>query len=161
MNAPEPELLGQLLDRHAPALVLFARQWCATPEDVIQEAFVRLAAQAQCPNDPVAWLYKVVRNGAISAARSQGRRRRHEVAAAEQAGQWFDERPEAALDAQTASAALAELPADTRELIVAHLWGDLTFAQIAELVGSPSSTVHRKYQAGLATLRNLLGEPVR
>ena len=31
-----PELLGRLFDDHAAALVLYARQWCATPEDVVQ-----------------------------------------------------------------------------------------------------------------------------
>ena len=75
-----PELLGRLVDDHAAALTLFARQWCAAPEDVVQEAFVKLAAQRPLPNDPVAWLFRVVRNGASSAARADRRRRLHETA---------------------------------------------------------------------------------
>ena len=41
-----PALLGELLDRHGAALVLFARQFCASPEDVVQEAFVQLRGRA-------------------------------------------------------------------------------------------------------------------
>ncbi len=64
--AMTPERLGRLVDERAAALTLFARQWCAAPEDVVQEAFVKLAARRPPPDDAVAWLYQVVRNGAIS-----------------------------------------------------------------------------------------------
>lgn len=158
MNWPSPELLGQLLDRHAPALTLLARQWCGTAEDVVQEAFVRLARQKECPNDPAAWLFRVVRNGAITAGRAQSRRRRHEQVACAAARSWFEDETGAMLDAQAAADALAQVPLDEREIIVAHVWGGLTFEQIAELVESSSSTVHRRYQAGLSALRELLGE---
>src|SRR5438309_2325962 len=76
-----PELLGRLLDQHASALVLYARQWCTAPEDVVQEAFLKLVAQPKPPASPVAWLYRVVRNGALSAARAARRRRHHEAVA--------------------------------------------------------------------------------
>jgi DNA-directed RNA polymerase specialized sigma24 family protein len=69
-------LLGQLMDNHAAALTQYARQWCLAPEDVVQEAFLKLAAQASMPAAVVPWLYRVVRNLAISAARSEQRRRR-------------------------------------------------------------------------------------
>ena len=71
-------MLGELLDRHGAALVLFARQFCASPEDVVQESFVQLARQGTAPDQPVAWLYRVVRNGAISAARGEQRRRKRD-----------------------------------------------------------------------------------
>jgi RNA polymerase sigma factor (sigma-70 family) len=160
MNAPGPELLGRLLDEHASALTLFARQWCSTPEDVVQEAFVQLARQSECPRDTVAWLYRVVRNGAISAGRAESRRRRHEAQAAAIAGDWFaKEAVDMALDARAASVALNQLAPEELEVVVAHVWGGLTFAQIAQLVSSTTSTVHRRYQSGLMNLKKLLGEP--
>jgi RNA polymerase sigma-70 factor (ECF subfamily) len=70
-----PEILGRLIDEHAAALVLYARQWCATPEDVVQEAFLKLIAQKKPPDRLVSWLYRVVRNAAIDASRSAERRR--------------------------------------------------------------------------------------
>ena len=51
-----------------------ARQWCAEPEDVVQEAFLKLAGQSKEPDDVVAWLYRVVRNGALDAAKLARRR---------------------------------------------------------------------------------------
>ena len=152
----EPEVLGQLFDEHAPALVLYARQWCGTPEDVVQEAFIKLAAQGPPPAKPVPWLYRVVRNAALNAAGAARRRRRHEAAAAE-ARPWFVVPDRATLDVETATAALLALPLELREVIIAHLWGGLTFEQIGELTGTSASTAYRGYVAGLSALRDRLG----
>jgi RNA polymerase sigma-70 factor (ECF subfamily) len=152
-----PELLGQLMDDHAAALVLYARQWCSAPEDVVQESFIKLMTQKIPPATLVPWLYRVVRNGAISAARAARRRTRHETAAQKPA--WFAPSEGTGLDAKAAAAALQTLPIEQRETIVAHLWGGLTFVQIAELTGSSSSTTHRWYDAGLSALRERLKVP--
>lgn len=154
-----PEELARLLDEHAAALVLYARQWCSAPEDVVQEAFIKLVSQTTPPTSPLHWLYRVVRNGALSAYRSELRRRRHESAAASKIPSWFLPTEAAGLDGVAAAAALASLPLEQREVIVARLWGGLTFEQIAELSGSSSSGVHRRYVAGLTTLRERLGVP--
>jgi RNA polymerase sigma-70 factor (ECF subfamily) len=37
-----PSDVARLIDAHAAPLVLYARQWCAAPEDVVQEAFLKL-----------------------------------------------------------------------------------------------------------------------
>src|SRR5947209_15385841 len=112
-----PEILGQLVDRHARALVLYARQWCAAPDDVVQEAFIKLAGQKPAPGHPVAWLYRVVRNAAMSAARAERRRRRHESAAAGIAAPWFHDERDGLLDSHTVTEALRALPAEQREII--------------------------------------------
>ncbi len=158
MPAAGPSLLTELLDRYGPALVLLARQWCDTAEDVVQEALVQLTRQPTLPDEPKAWLFRVVRNGAISAGRGESRRRRRETAAAP-ARPWFEDRLEDALDAQSAAAALAGLPADEREVVVSHLWGGLTFAEIGRLTDTSASTAHRRYEAGLAALRERLRVP--
>ena len=85
----DSDWLGRLVDRHAAALELFARQWCDTPEDVVQEAFVKLAAARTPPENPAAWLFRVVRNGALNAAQAARRRRRHETEAAAESTGWF------------------------------------------------------------------------
>jgi RNA polymerase sigma-70 factor (ECF subfamily) len=154
-----PDLLGRLVDKHAAALTLYARQWCSAPEDVVQEAVLKLVAQRPAPQQPVAWLYKVVRNAALSAARSSRRRQRYESEAAARVPAWFVPTEGADLDAEAATAALQGLPDEQREVIVAHLWGGLTFEQIAGLTGTSSSTAHRWYLAGLSMLRERLGMP--
>ena len=157
MNAVGPELLTRLLDEHGAALVLYAQQWCDTPEDVVQEALLRLVRQAEAPENVVGWVYRVVRNGALSASRAARRRWRREAAAARRGEPWFNPSHNERLDAATATAALKQLPIELRETIVARLWGGLTLEQIAELTGSSRSTVHRRYQSGLSALRERLG----
>ena len=149
--------LALLIDEQAAGLVLYARQWCTAPEDVVQEAFVKLAALSRSPDQPSAWLYRVVRNAALTAARGEARRRKHE-AAASRSEAWFAP-TEGRLDAVVASQALASLAGDLREPVVAHLWGGLTFAQIGTLMGISASTAHRRYLEGLTELRRRLRIP--
>lgn len=160
----DPDWLAGLIDRHAAALELYARQWCDAPEDAVQEAFVRLAALAERPENPAAWLFRAVRRGAINAGIAGRRRRRHEAGAAG-SRPWFaggtSSGPAPAIDPDSAQEALAGLPPGQREVIVAHLWGGLTFEQIAEVAGTSASTAHRLYQAGLTALRERLGAPCR
>jgi RNA polymerase sigma-70 factor (ECF subfamily) len=153
-----PEELGRLIDEHSAALVLYARQWCAAPEDVVQEAFIKLARQVAPPH-VVPWLFKVVRNGAISARRSELRRVKHETTAAAQNRAWFVPAEGVGLDAAEAAAALRELPLDEREAIVAHLWGGLTFDEIGRLMSTSGATAHRRFTAGLESLRKRMSEP--
>jgi RNA polymerase sigma-70 factor (ECF subfamily) len=159
MTVMGPEALGRLVDEHAAALVLYARQLCHAPEDVVQEAFIKLAGQAQPPEHVLPWLYRVVRNGALSAARSARRRRRHEAVAASRIPDWFLPSDSARLDATTATQALKSLAPEEREVVVAHLWGGLTFEVIGELTATSSSTAHRRYLAALMALRERLRLP--
>src|SRR4051794_38962 len=153
-----PEELGDLVDRYAAALVLYARQWCACPEDVVQTAFLKLVRLRTPPDTVLPWLYRVVRNGAIDASRAARRRTKYEAAAAGQAAGWFgpsDAPP--GLDARAAAGSLASPPAEPRELVVAPLGGGLTFEQIAQAVGSSAPPSYRRYAAGLEVLRHQLG----
>jgi RNA polymerase sigma-70 factor (ECF subfamily) len=151
-----PAVLARLIDVHAAPLVLYARQWCDEPEDVVQEGFVKLACQGQAPQDAVAWLYRVVRNGALDAAKRARRRQRRESAAARPV-RWFVEPDVDGLDAETAVAALQRLPPEQREIIVARHWGGLSFEQIAVVAGCSASTAFRRYTAGVEILRQYLG----
>jgi RNA polymerase sigma-70 factor (ECF subfamily) len=154
-----PEELGRLIDDHAAALALYARQWTCAPDDVVQDAFIKLAGLAAAPPHVVGWLFTAVRRAAISAARSERRRRTHEARAAARTASWFVPTEGAGLDAARAAEALAVLPLDEREAIIAHLWGGLTFEQIGALIGCSAATAFRRYQSGLAALRTQLGEP--
>ncbi|MBL8863934.1 MAG: sigma-70 family RNA polymerase sigma factor [Gemmataceae bacterium] len=147
--------LAELIDRHAAALALFARQWCTAPEDVVQDAFCRYVLQSPPPVDPTAWLFRVVRNLAIDAGKTERRRRAREGRVAKV--EWFAEREIDGLDAEAAVAALEALPAEPREVIVARLWGGLTLEQVAVATGCSVSTAHRRYEAGIAVLRERLG----
>jgi RNA polymerase sigma-70 factor (ECF subfamily) len=154
MRRIEPTVLGRLYREHAPVLRLFARQWGGSAEDLVQTAFVRLAQQSPPPEQVLAWLYRVVRNEALATHRGAARRRQREQRASTREA-WFTT-PEDRLDANEAVRRLADLPLDLREVIVARLWGGLTFEEIAVLVGCSLPTAHRRYQTGLAQLRERL-----
>jgi RNA polymerase sigma factor (sigma-70 family) len=148
--------LADLIDTQAASLVLFARQWCAAPEDVVQEAFCKFVIQKVPPADQVAWLYRVVRKAAIDAGKADRRRQRRELAAARPV-QWFEETAVDGLEVATAVAALEDLAPDQREVIVARLWGGMTLEEVATVVGCSVSTAHRRFFAGIAALRERLG----
>jgi RNA polymerase sigma-70 factor (ECF subfamily) len=148
--------LADLIDTHAASLVLFARQWCTAPEDVVQDAFCKLVAQTIAPSDQVAWLFRVVRNAAIDRGKADRRRHKRESAVARPV-RWFEEASVDGLDVDAAVTALEELPAEQREIIVARLWGGMTLEAIAAVVGCSASSAHRRFAAGIAALRERLG----
>lgn len=158
MQTIDPVELGRCFDRHAAVLVLLARQWCSTPEDVVQESFLKLSLARPQPTHPAAWLFRVVRNAAISAGRSERRRQGREQRWQQTQNDWFAHDPSLKLDADKAVAILQQLDAHEREIIISHLWGGLTFEEIAQVVGSSSSTCHRLYVRGLEQIRQCLGE---
>src|SRR4051812_40302266 len=110
-----PHDFALLLDVHGPPLVLYARQWCTAPEDVVQDAFLKLLALRQLPRETVPWLYRVVRNGALDAAKTARRRQQRELAVA-RPEQWFREPAVDGLDAARAVTALQSLPGEQREV---------------------------------------------
>jgi RNA polymerase sigma factor (sigma-70 family) len=150
MPGIEPELLAMLFDRHAPALVLYARQWCGAPEDVVQDVFVKLARIGTEPENILPWLFRVVRNAAINAGRNDRNRRKLE-ARSSSSEVWFGSQDDR-IDAQAATRALAELEVEIREVLIARFWGGLKFEEIARLQGCSVATAHRRYTSGLHNL---------
>lgn len=157
MSSIGPEQLDQILTHHVGPLVLYARQWCANPEDAVQDALLKLVREPTAPENVVGWLYRVVRNHAISAVRSEGRRRRREAIVSEQCEPWFLPSDGQELDSEAISEVLQKLPIEQRETIVARLWGGLSFREVAELTETSQSTAVRRYQAGLTAIRERLG----
>ncbi len=150
------EEFSRLIEQVLPALELYASQWSTEPADVVQEAFLRLWKQSPPPEDARAWLFRVVRNLSISQLRSARRRSRpEELDAIEEAG-WFEQDVGQQIDAADVTRRLQELPEELREPVIAHVWGELTFHEIGELVGASSSTVHRRYQQAMEQLRTQL-----
>jgi RNA polymerase sigma-70 factor (ECF subfamily) len=150
------------LDRHGPALVLFARAWVpsrADAEDVIQEAFVRFWRARHRADDPTAYLFACVKRCALNWVRARGRRDRREAAAARpESESLFDGPVEQAERRAAVAAALDALPAAQREVLVMKIWGGLTFPQVAAVLGIPPDTAASRFRYALSKLRELLTE---
>ena len=150
--------LQQLIDSHGAALKLYARQWCNAPDDALQEALIELLRQSPVPDHPTAWLFKTIRFRAMNFSRGERRRSEHHRRASEQRDEWFIEEQGTGLDGQALSEILEQLPNTEREIVIARTWGELPFERIAELVGSSSSSVHRRYRAALSMLRRMIDD---
>ncbi|MDR2642653.1 MAG: RNA polymerase sigma factor [Planctomycetaceae bacterium] len=146
----------RLLDDNVRALTLFARQWDTislgtNAEDIVQEAFLRLLQETELPQSPKAWLYRVVRNLAIDISR-----RKKEISQNDVKIDYFEPRPNNNDWSGDLNEALKLLPREVREIIVAKIWGNLKFREIAELTNRPISSVHYDYQQGITQLRKIL-----
>lgn len=147
----DAQQLTELIEQHAGSLRLWIRSRCASEEDVVQEAFCRLATQEPSPDNPVAWLYRVCRNLAEKQRISDGRRRRreHEWAQAKLA-------TSDCADPSYLTEALAVvegLEQELREVLVARLWGRLSLEEVGKLCGISTATAFRRYEASLQAVR--------
>lgn len=152
--------IQELMRKYAATLVLYARQFFPhgdfhAAEEVVQDVFCRLIQENRLPNDnPVAWLYTVTRNRAISVQRSRKRRENRENS--RETLPYFQPDPNALLEAGEITAALQRLEREQREIITLHLWSEMSFAEIGVLIGKSKTTVFRRYEEALQTLRGVL-----
>lgn len=154
----DPAQLARTFDAHAATLILFARQWLvrSAAEDVVQDVFVNLMLQRRAPDNVKAWLYKAVRNAAISHARGAARRGNREERHAVQRPEWFEPRTEDLIDAAAAQQAMESLAPGQREVIVMRIWAQMSLAEIAEVTGLPVSTLFSRYRAGLSEIKRIM-----
>lgn len=154
--------LSELWTRHSAALLLVAKGHCASivpgfAEDCVQEAFIKLATQTPAPVTPVAWLMTCVRTTSFDAIRSHQRRTRRENVVATQSAAWFESNPFSSHDDSVQlQNALQQLDRETRDIVIGHLWNQMTFRQLADVIDLSSATVHRRYEQGLEKLRQLM-----
>ncbi len=146
--------IAAIVERHAVPLQLWVGRNGVTAEDVVQEAFCRLAALDPPPDQPIAWLYRVVRNLAETQRLSSRRRRSREkqVAAAESVNTDPSER----LHVDEAVNAVMQLDDPLREVLTDRIWGQLTFDEIGVLCKISTATASRRYRNALEQLRKLL-----
>ena len=152
----------------APRLVLYARQLTpslADAEDVVQMAFVRWWRRfPDGDRNHVPLLFAAVRTIALDLRRGTLRRTRREGESylAEEAREpgYFEATAEDKDVARVVTQSLATLPEEQREVVTMHVWGGLTFAQIAEATDTSINTVAARYRYALKALQRRL-EPMR
>jgi RNA polymerase sigma-70 factor (ECF subfamily) len=152
----------------APRLILYARQFVesiADAEDVVQMAFVRWwQRHPDGDRNHVPLLYAAVRSISLDLRRKDMRRilreAKSDVAVSGEDHPFFDPAFEQQESAKIVSDALQYLPDEQREVVTLHLWGGLTFAQIAGMTGVSINTVAGRYRYALASLHRRL-EPHR
>ena len=124
-----------------------------TAEDAVHEAFCRILGQDCEPANLKAYVFRSVRNAAISQLR---RKSRSDQSLPETI---FDPHPspeetEEELEfGRCILQMLERLSPDERETVVHHLYGELTFQEIAKVRQRPLGTVTSWYRRGLEKLQ--------
>lgn len=141
---------------HGPALLAYARSFGLNhhaAEDLVHRVFLKLLENRRDKDvqELRPYLFRAVRNCALNHQRDHSR----EVEVADQEP-WFHNpsaSPEAELDLRCA---LGELPSEQREVLLMHIWGGLTFAEVATVLSVSSNTVASRYRYALVALKRRL-----
>lgn len=165
------------LDEHGPRLLLFARQQTRShedAEDILQEAIVKLVDKIQS-NEFIGgmeswqpYLFTSIRRLAIDLSRREDRRRRREDIVTLDSDSdgastdpWFETDSSDDETRSQLESKLRELPEKFAEVIVMKIWGDRTFAEIAEILGISQNTAASRYRYGLEALKKSLSSARR
>lgn len=153
---PSEATLSRLHADHAVSVYRFA--WSVTKDEslaqeVVQELFLKLARDAEAitnARSERAMLFTMTRNLALDALRQRQRQEKAlEAWEQEQSPDWF----EPAADHEALIAVLAALPEEQRSVVHLHVWEDMTFREIGELLGLPTQTIASRYRYALDKLR--------
>jgi len=155
--------LRQLFERYAPILLRLVQRHVgrdADAQDIVQQTFLQLhRARGDFRADMRVrpWIMTIALNLARDLLRRRGRRPEQvleeEALAAVPAGA-----PDVDV-ARRVRAALSGLPRDQREVIELHWFDQLSFNEIAAIVGASSGAVRVRAHRGYQALRKTLGEP--
>jgi RNA polymerase sigma-70 factor (ECF subfamily) len=154
----DPSRFEPLVDAHGPALHAYlVRRAPSAADDLLAEVWLA-AFQARGTFDPGlgsvrGWLFGVARN-VVSAHRRRDRARAPATPAPDDDG-WeaVDARLDAAALAPAMRAALADLPAIERELLLLIAWEQLTPAEAAQAVGIPAVTARTRLHRARTRMR--------
>ena len=105
------------------------------------------------PDNTAAWLFQTAKRTAIDESRKVFRFRRFCRRYQEDVDTLFEESPETVVYGREISERLKTLPEEARQIVLLRIWGNLSFEEIATVVGIPKTSVFREYTRALEVLR--------
>lgn len=158
---PTEATIARLHADYAVSAYRFA--WSVTKDEslaqeVVQELFLKLARDAgviTTAQSERAVIFTLTRNLALDALRRRSTREDAMERFADESPGWFLPAADAEAEETRAqiTAVLAALPEEQRSVIHLHVWEELGFREIGELLGLPTQTVASRYRYGLEKLR--------
>jgi RNA polymerase sigma-70 factor (ECF subfamily) len=144
----------RLYEEKGPALLGYACALLgarASAQDVLHTVFLKLMNEKETISDPVPYVYRALRNTALNVQRQESRL----IPLGDEAA-WFEPISLMSEVALAVQEALRALPSEQREVVVLHIWSEMTFGEIAALIRIPSDTAASRYRYALSKLRELL-----
>jgi RNA polymerase sigma-70 factor (ECF subfamily) len=143
----------RLYREHGTALLLFAMSISldrGRAQDAVHQVFLRMLETSRLDKveDLKAYLFTCVRNAVLNDHKVSRRN-----AALDEESHWFDPPQRDYAAELNLRRALESLPDDQRQVLVLHIWGELTFLQTAGVLGISSNTAASRYRYALANLR--------
>jgi RNA polymerase sigma-70 factor (ECF subfamily) len=146
------------LDANVPRYLLFARSQTrseADAHDLLQEVLVEIWRREPCRLPDQALVFQTIRRRAIDLGRRTDSRERREQAVPP----WWELPARGnSLDDAELEQAVRALPAHLSEVVLLKVWSELTFRQIAGVLGLPPGTVASRYKSAIEHLRGILKE---
>ena len=161
------ENLYDLTSRRVFALALQILRDGGAAEEATLDVFNQVWRQADryqpAKGSPLGWLLTMARTRAIDLVRSRGRHADREAVLSEALAIPDRGRSPEVVSGDSEVAvrvrrALAAIPADQRDALVAAYFGGLSHTEVASALGQPLGTVKTRIRAGLIHLRRLLAE---
>ena len=142
--------------QHASGLLLFAAALTgerSRARDAVQQVFLKLLETGSLHDalDAKTYLFTCVRNAVLN-----DRKARRRTVALDPECAWFEPPDRDSTAEGNLRRALWALPQEQREVTVLHIWAELTFAQIAEVLNISANTVASRYRYALAKLREAM-----
>ena len=164
MRAPRRLDPERVVD-HLPRLYRAARAWTASreeAEDLVQETIARVLSRPRVirGDGELPYLLRALRNTLVSQRRTEGRRPATGPLAEELGtGSRLQDDPATAAEAREVHDAIAELPQEFRDALVAVDVAGLSYDEAARAFGVPQGTVtSRLFRARDRLARRLAGE---
>lgn len=148
--------LERLVSQYGPAWRLFAARLSRAPDDLVQEALLRLIRQSPAPDDPAAWVFRVLRNLHIDASRSAQKRQARLEQVARQNPTFQACTSETLIQREALEQALEKLESDELLVVIGRVWGKLTLEQLGEILECSTATAMRRQRAALERLATLI-----
>lgn len=166
----DPECFALIFDRHLDAVYRYVQRRIGPDraDDVVAEtfatAFKRRSAYDVRRESALPWLLGIATN----ILRHEWREERRQLRVFARTGtdpvaqssldiDTVERRVDAQVVARRIAAALTELRRSEREALLLYAWGELSYAQIADVLGLPLGTVRSRISRARRRLRELLG----
>ena len=119
-------------------------------EDVVQDAFLKIASTTTPISNPKAYLFRIVSNGCVDSLRQKSLLQplQERIPATS-----YSEEMEAQEEFKRSERLLSRLPEQQSEVIRLHIHAGLKFTEIAETLEQPVTTIKSRFASGIEKLK--------